>query len=310
VLLLGLHLFAGIPLILFACYVLVVVVVVLAAGIVSWIRGNAAARYYMIAWGFMLAGVFVAMLGLLGAIPQPVGARALQFGSAFQVTLLSLGLGYRYNAMRKTREQMRLRIASDLHDDIGSGLTLINLQSEQIRRMATGDAAAVAGQVGVLARSLASEMQDIVWAIKPEDETWEGLALRMKDHAARLLGPTAIAFEMEGTQEYVHEELPVEVRQNVMRMFKEMLHNAVRHAACKTITVRWRLTRRSLRLQVCDDGCGFDPAQVRSGNGLRNLRRRAEQLHATFVLDTGPGHPTCYEVDIPLGADNGPYWNG
>ena len=272
------------------------------AGLAVLRQGNRAARYYLIAWSFFIAGIFLSMLGYLNVLPPYhfVSMRGVQVGAALEVTLLSLGLGYRYNAMRKARERLRLRIASDLHDDVGSGLTQISLCSELLRHMPDPKTAGLAEQIGVQARSLAGTMQDIVWAVEPKQDSWEALELRMKDFAAGLLAPAGIAFDMQGERRQAHGKLPLEVRQNVLLMFKEALHNAVKHARCTQVTVRWRLTRRTLWLRVWDDGEGFDPQAVARGNGLHNLRRRADDLSARFALEARPGQPTALELEVPL----------
>jgi signal transduction histidine kinase len=274
------------------------------AGGVCLLRGSVMARYYLIAWGMLLGGVLVTMLIYLGVIPYQFWTmRSVQVGSVLEVTLLSLGLGYRYNALQKARERMRLRIASDLHDDIGSGLTQISLYSELAQRHPGAAAAEWNEKMGTLARRLVERMQDIVWAIKPEQETWEGLELRMKDFATGLLAPKAIAFDMQGEVVDEHSALAPNVRQNVLLMFKEVVHNAARHADCTEVAVRWRLTRETLWLQIRDDGCGFDPAAVREGgHGLKSLQRRADEIGARLQVETMPGQGTTIAIAVPLQA--------
>ena len=276
-------------------------VVVLATGAVCLRRGNRVARYYLLAWTFLLVGIVVGMLRMLGAVPPNILVlRSVQIGAVLELTLFSLGLGYRYNALRKERERMRLQIASDLHDDIGSGLAQISLYSELVQRHTNGDAAAWAARSGDLARALSGKMQDIVWAIRPEQESWSNLELRMKDYAAEVTAPRGIALDMDGEVAYEHRRLPLPVLHNVLLMFKELLHNAVRHADCDALQVGWHLTRDRLWLRVRDNGCGFDPGAAHAGNGLKNLHRRAEEIGGTLTVDAAPGQATTVEIDIPL----------
>jgi signal transduction histidine kinase len=83
-------------------------------------------------------------------------------------------------------------------------------------------------------------------------------------------------------------------------IFKEALHNAVRHAGCQRVEVQWRLTPYTLWLQIADDGAGFDAAHACSGNGLANLRRRAQEIEADLKLETRPGAGTTIKVSVPL----------
>ncbi len=152
--------------------------------------------------------------------------------------------------------------------------------------------------MGEQARGLSDGMRDIIWALDPQNESWQALGLRMKDHAASLLSPHGIAFHMQGSATRAPYQLSADVRRNVLLLFKEVLHNAVRHAACRQVTVRWHLTPHKLRLVISDDGRGFDLRRARGGNGLANLRRRADEIGGTVRLDAAEGRGTSVEFEV------------
>ncbi len=259
-----------------------------------------------------------------GQPPGPVVRLALAVAppfwrSAWFAALVALALGgaafgvHRVRAgRRRAVEALRFRIATDLHDEVGSGLTQVSLYSELIRRTAEGTAGgngraedadarvvAWAARVGDQASTLSGAMRDVIWAIRPDENAWESLELRMKDAAVALLAPHDIEVDMAGEVEGAPPLSP-EVRQNVLLFFKEAVHNAARHAAPTRVEVRWRLTRRALSLRIADDGRGFNPAAARRGTGLLSLRRRADALGGTFALTTTPGVGTALQLDIPL----------
>ncbi len=261
-----------------------------------------------------------------GEAPGPMVQLALAVAPPFWrsvwfLALVALGLGLVAFAVHRAREgrrraaeALRFRIATDLHDEMGSGLTKVSLYSELIRRTAEGTAggdghpeddnarvAAWAARVGEQAGALSGSMRDVVWAIRPDEDDWESLELRMKDAAVALLAPRGIAVDMQGEVEGSPPALPPEVRQNVLLFFKEAVHNAAGHAAPTRVEVRWRLSRRALSLRIADDGRGFDPATARRGLGLTSFRRRAGVLGGTFTLTTAPGEGTRLSLDIPLG---------
>jgi signal transduction histidine kinase/ligand-binding sensor domain-containing protein len=233
------------------------------------------------------------------------------------LSVLGLALGgYGVHAAREGRrredEALRLRIATDLHDEVGTGLTEISLYSELIRRVAggpEGDGArrenaealvsAWAQRVGEQATALSSAMRDVVWAIREDDVGWEALELRMKDAALALLTPRGIELDAAGEREGT-PPVSALVRQNLLLFLKEAVHNAVRHAEPSRVTVRWRLARRALSLEIADDGKGFDPATAPRGTGLLSLRRRAQELGGTFTLEAAPGSGTRIRLDVPL----------
>lgn len=281
----------------------------LLAGVLTWRRGNRVAVYYLIGWVFLVAGLLVGLAGFLGVGDGPLWG-VVRAGTVAEITLLSLGLGYRIDLLRAERERMRLRIAGDLHDEIGSGLTLIALQSDLIRSQrknghgiapdATERVTAWADDIGTQARALTASIQDIIWAVNPADEGWEGLEARMHDYALKLLGAKGIAFEMTGERVGTGDALPLGVRRHALLIFKEVLHNAVKHARCTAVTVRWRLGPDALSMQICDDGQGFDPDAVRKGHGLASLQHRAEQAGGTLTVQTAPGASTCVDMRLPV----------
>lgn len=238
---------------------------------------------------------------------------------------LALGLvataGHRVReGRRRAAEALRFRIATDLHDEMGGGLSQVALYTELIRRTAEGTAgasggtgdgalggdrdrvAAWAASAGEQARTLSGSMRDVVWAIRPDEGAWDDLELRMKDAAVALLAPRDVALDWDGTAEGAPPVLSPAVRQNVLLFFKEAVHNAARHAGAGRVEVQWRLSRRALRLRVSDDGRGFDPAAVRPGTGLVSMRRRAADLGGTLAVESVPGQGTRLTLDVPVGS--------
>lgn len=236
-------------------------------------------------------------------VATPLFYRTWWFAIAVIIAFaLPPALWYRNRVERRLAiERLRLRIATDLHDDLGSGLTQVSLYSELIRRASEPQVAAWAEQVGDQARSLSEGMRDIIWAIHPQHESWESLESRIKDYAVALLAPRGIRLDMQGTAERTSPPgLSTDVRHNVLLLVKEALHNAVRHAGSRSIEIRWHITTNRLLLTVRDDGAGFEPSRESGGNGLENFRRRAAAIRAELRLDTAPGDGTRVEVDVPL----------
>ena len=203
---------------------------------------------------------------------------------------------------RLALERLRTRIATDLHDDIGSGLTQISLYGELIRRESDARVGAWADAVGVQARQLSETMRDLVWAIDPARESWESLELRMKDWAAELVAPASVALDMAGAADAELVPLSADIRRNILLIFKEALHNAVRHAGCSRVEVRWHASHDSLSLRIHDDGRGFDTrcAAAAPGNGLRNIARRAAEIGAHVCVRSEPDAGTDVELRLPL----------
>ena len=267
-------------------------------------------------FGALSAGphILVARAVRPGEVPGPITRLAITATTPFYrlwwfpilVTALLGGIALQlYRARMERRlalERLRTRIATDLHDDIGSGLTQISLYGELIRRESDPRVGAWGDVVGTQARHLSETMRDLVWAIDPGRESWEALELRMKDWAAELVAATPVALDIAGTTEAQIVPLSADVRRNLLLVFKEALHNAVRHADCHCVTVRWRISTDGLWLCIRDDGCGFDAHSIppAGGNGLRNIARRAAEIGAHVCVQAEPGRGTCIELALPL----------
>ncbi len=247
----------------------------------------------------------------VGTAPGPITRQAFvvrppfyrQWWFSFVIAglaFLPVGLWYRIRLDRQlAAERLRLRIATDLHDDLGGGLTQVSLYSELIRRQAPEPAATWAGEVGETARALTDTMRDIVWSFSASEETFAALAARMRAHAARLCEPLGLHLDFEAAASDPDTVLSVDVRRNVLLVFKEIVHNTAKHAGGTHLDVALHLSGHTLDLRVADDGRGFDVATADGGHGLRNLRRRAAEVGGTLLLTSAVGRGTAVEFSIP-----------
>jgi signal transduction histidine kinase/ligand-binding sensor domain-containing protein len=225
--------------------------------------------------------------------------------------LVALGAGIALGAVALHRrrvarvlavERMRVRIAGDLHDDIGSNLSQIAIMSEVARRQVDGAAPAAAEpleRIGGLARESIDSMGDIVWAVDPGKDRLGSLVHRMRRLASERLA--AAELELRFTAPPA-EDLPIgaETRRQAFLAFKEMLSNAIRHARCRRVTVELVQSDGRLELHVGDDGRGFDPQAAHTGHGLQSLRRRALSLGGALRIASQEGQGTKLTLEIPL----------
>ena len=137
-----------------------------------------------------------------------------------------------------------------------------------------------------LATQTIESLRDIVWFLDPAADTMSELVLRMKETTRTMLRCAAFEFIANGEAEAPKPSL--ELRRNVFPMFKEIIHNIARHAHATHVRIELQFAKRQLLLQVQDDGMGFDEGQIREGNGLKNLRRRAADLGGTVEIRSVP----------------------
>jgi signal transduction histidine kinase len=193
---------------------------------------------------------------------------------------------------RHALERERMRIASDLHDDVGSNLGSIALLSRDVERRAPGDGdfSEDLAEITRLAQETSESMRDIVWFVNPDEDTVEKMLLRMKDVASNLLG--GIRFVFEASELAVDTRLSPQFKRQFFLIYKEALHNVRKHARAANVVIRLAGSRGRLQLEIEDDGMGFDPTNSARGHGLSSMRRRAEERRWHLELVSSPGGGT------------------
>ena len=208
------------------------------------------------------------------------------------VAIIGLALsGSLYAIVRARRllhvERLRASIAADLHDQVGAGLTDIAILSEVAVRKA-GDLPELE-RVAATARELVDGMGDIVWLVNPRHDSLYELFLRLKDSYAELFAYAGAQLEVGDLSPFEGARLPMPYRQDLHLLFKEALHNALRHSGCRRAELSVSVHRRHLEVELRDDGHGFDPRRRNGhGEGLETMRHRAERLGGLLIIDSSP----------------------
>ena len=200
-------------------------------------------------------------------------------------------------------ERVRQRIAADLHDEIGSSLTQISILSEVAHRRGADSDPHLSQPLSTIAtasRELVDSMSDIVWAINPAKDHLSDLTQRMRRLAADTFTACNTAFHVELPPHDEDLKLGANLRREIFLIFKEGINNMVKHSGCTEAFVKLAVSGASLRLELRDNGKGFDAALPSDGHGLTSLRGRAAALGGTLVIVTAPGAGTSITLDIPI----------
>jgi signal transduction histidine kinase len=200
---------------------------------------------------------------------------------------------YRAHVSRiRELERLRVRIAADLHDEIGSSLGSIALLTRKIEKegILIADQKSDLASINRISTQSANSIRDIVWFINPDYDTMQDLLLRMRDAASTRLGGIDISFTWpEGK---LSRGLALDFRRDIFLMFKEILGNIAKHSQASEVEIVITDRQGGWKLLVRDNGVGFDPASVRQGNGLGNLRKRAEKLNGALEIKSAPQRGT------------------
>jgi signal transduction histidine kinase len=197
-------------------------------------------------------------------------------------------------------ERLRVRIATDLHDEIGSNLSAIALQSDMVR------SGAIMGdkgndrlmEISRSARQMANDLRDIVWTVNPGLDRLNDIVDRMRIVASSMLG--GIPYTFQGQNGTSTDRLDMEFRRNILLMYKEVLHNIQKHARATHVCILIKEDPGCLSITIEDNGVGFDTTLPGSGNGLSSLKCRASSIGATLEIVSAPERGTRVRIEAKI----------
>lgn len=192
-------------------------------------------------------------------------------------------------------EKLKLKIASDLHDNIGSGLTEISILSEVAERNKENTSGIVKRdlhKISDTARLLVDSMSDIVWVVNPQRDSLHDLIVKLKDSYNEFFSSIGISFQVKNVEKSDDIKLPMEYKQNLLLMFKEAINNAIKHSSCKKIVLEAFYKDQTIEIILEDDGTGFNSDVVNYGNGIKNMKDRAKKLKGILDINSKTGKGT------------------
>jgi signal transduction histidine kinase len=190
-------------------------------------------------------------------------------------------------------ERMRVRIASDLHDDVGSSLTEIALQSDFLQAMsgASGELGESLQDIGAQSRRIVSSLDDIVWSIDARNDSVGDLTDRMQDYVNHTLSDRKVVYHFG--QLDAQRRLSVTLRENLYLIFKEAVNNIAKHSDATKVEILLNTNGNSFHLEIEDNGTNTGKKR-KSGHGLRNMNMRGKRINATVTLE----HSNGFTVDV------------
>jgi signal transduction histidine kinase len=221
-------------------------------------------------------------------------------GGGLVIVLLALALSWqrqrmlRLRAVMEGQDQERQRIAKEIHDDIGTGLTSILYISDGLKEY---EEQAVS-KIGSTTRELIDKMGEIVWSMNKDYDTLEDLLAFLRHHIAEWMDVPGIVTHLNFPDQVPATTITGEQRRNIYLVVKEALHNVIRHAGATLVNIEVGVDR-CLDIVIRDNGKGMPEEPTRRwGNGLKNMRQRMQHLGGKFELAGGDG--TRVHVSLPL----------
>ena len=200
-------------------------------------------------------------------------------------------------------ERERARIAQDLHDDLGAGLTEISLTTDLALNPALPEyeSRQYTREVGALSRDLVQRMDEIVWAVNPRNDSVISLSVYACQYAQQLLKPLGIACRLDVQPGLPEMPLNAEQRYNFFLAFKETITNIARHSGAGELHLAIHAEGGRLVFLIADNGRGFEPGNEQAGaDGLRNIRERLARMGGECTITSQPGCGTQVALRVPL----------
>lgn len=234
-------------------------------------------------WWFRI-GALLAFTSITAAIVRYVSLRRVR---------LRLQLLEQQAALHKERS----RIARDLHDEFGTRLTELGLVAE-LERKTAGDGTDLIGNI----RALERDLDTIVWAVNPKNDTLDHLVGFICRVAAEFLSRSSIRCRFDIPDDLPARPLSPELRHNLFLVVREAINNVVKHSSATLVKIGVTLERGLLQIRIENDGRGFSvsAAEASDRNGLKNMRSRIEEVGGTFHVESTPNRGTTIEIRVPL----------
>jgi signal transduction histidine kinase len=194
---------------------------------------------------------------------------------------------------------MRLKIAQDLHDEIGSTLSSVSFNIHSIQRQLNGSETGVKKLLETITATSATAIRtlnDIVWAINPEKDDSVSLSKRMNQFALELCQAREIQLIYDEGPDFKNTRLSVDVRKSFYLIFKEVVNNAVKHSKCTEIKVSLLSSPHVVEMVIADNGNGFETTLETEGNGLKNIRERSKEIHSELNITSSLGKGTTISL--------------
>jgi len=213
-------------------------------------------------------------------------------------------LGWFIYSNYSTRQQLKLqklrnKIASDLHDDVGSTLSSISIFSDMVK-MQSKEVNPLLDSIGESSKKMLDAMGDIVWTINPENDDFDKILTRMRSFAYELLGAKKIDFAFDADEQLRNLKVPMEVRKNLFLIFKEATNNMVKYSEADMAEFMIKEDKNQITMTIRDNGKGFEENANLQGNGLKNMRKRAEEMGGKLYIESKQSVGTLIRLSVAV----------
>jgi signal transduction histidine kinase len=231
------------------------------------------------------------------------------------LTVATPALSVRYLAWHRMRRAMfhleqqralereRLRIAQDIHDDLGARVTEISLLSGMAENNIgfSEQARAEFSHISLKSRDLVAALYETVWAVNPENDNLEAIGNYLRQRINNQCTQAQLRCRLHVSQLPRNIEISSRIRHNISMAAREAMHNVIKHARASQVTVHISFADMWLIVAIQDDGCGFDITTNPTGHGLVNMKRRLKDIGGSCLVESSPktGTKVQFRLMVP-----------
>ncbi len=198
----------------------------------------------------------------------------------------------------KAQQEERQRISEDMHDELGSGMTVIRLMSEIARNKMKENTPVEIEKISASADDVLNNMNAIIWSMNSGNDSLDNLISYIRSYSLEYFDNTLIDCKVNTPEAIPGKELTGDRRRNIFLCVKETLNNVMKHSKAATVTITIE-TNHTLKIEIADNGSGIDLQNLRQfGNGLKNITRRMETIGGTFKIENKNGTVTTLELPL------------
>ncbi len=213
---------------------------------------------------------------------------------------------YRYKVNQfLALQKVRQKISADLHDDIGSTLSSITLMSAVAKKKIITqpeEAITLAEKMEDASRQMITTMSDIVWSIKPGNDTLEQLISRLREYMHNMMENRVKTYCLTMDEHVLNTAISINLRRDIYLIGKEIINNASKYAEADCFTMLFTIKNNHLLISAADSGKGFDESTIKKGNGINNIYQRIKKHNGVCKCESSAGKGTTWLVKISLSS--------
>jgi signal transduction histidine kinase len=238
--------------------------------------------------------------------------RLYYLGALIVIGLLAFAF-YRYAIIQKLQKsRFRNKVSKDLHDDVGSSLSSLNVYSTvaaEVLESNPGKAKEMLQKISEQSVQLMENIGDIVWSMKSSKEETINLSTKIKNFASDVLSAAEINYQINVDESDDVSVKSITARRNILMIIKEAINNAVKYSCASNIIINIKKADTTFIINITDNGKGFDvETKKETGNGLSNMQKRAAELNGSVAILSSQGKGTTITALFPLAALNNVGW--